>query len=124
MDMDLESSRDSTPSASHSHPAHASTPSLRDRLAKEKARAQARFQARAGSSSGGGINGNGEAGSKKTYENGKTGNAGTPEGGSQEPQDEMSRIRALLRPPPIPGVRNWGIPDEPEGVEPDPALVV
>jgi len=33
-------------------------------------------------------------------------------GPSEEPQDELSRIRALLRPPPIPGVEDWGIPPE------------
>lgn len=31
------------------------------------------------------------------------------------PQDEMARIRALLRPPPIAGVDDWGIPPEPTG---------
>ena len=31
------------------------------------------------------------------------------------PTDEMTRIRALLRPPPIPGVDDWGIPPEPTG---------
>lgn len=41
---------------------------------------------------------------------------------SEELQDEMSRIRALLRPPPIPGVEQWGIPTEPS-TPPDPALV-
>jgi HCNGP-like protein len=42
---------------------------------------------------------------------------------SEEPQDELSRIRALLRPPPIPGVEDWGIP--PESTEPaDPAITV
>jgi len=41
----------------------------------------------------------------------------------EEPQDELSRIRALLRPPPIPGVDDWGIP--PESNEPgDPAIAV
>jgi hypothetical protein len=44
-------------------------------------------------------------------------------GASEEPQDELSRIRALLRPPPIPGVDDWGIP--PESNEPvDPAIAV
>ncbi|KDR80402.1 hypothetical protein GALMADRAFT_154027 [Galerina marginata CBS 339.88] len=33
-------------------------------------------------------------------------------GPSEEPQDELSRIRALIRPPPIPGVEDWGIPPE------------
>ena len=38
-------------------------------------------------------------------------------------QDELSRIRALLVPPPIQGVDDWGIP--PESSEPcDPALFV
>ncbi|KAF9821666.1 hypothetical protein IEO21_00512 [Rhodonia placenta] len=38
-----------------------------------------------------------------------------------EPEDELMRIRALLHPPPIPGVDDWGIP--PEASEPcDPAL--
>lgn len=31
------------------------------------------------------------------------------------PVDELTRIRALLRPPPIPGVDDWGIPPEPSG---------
>ena len=44
-------------------------------------------------------------------------------GPSDEFQDELSRIRALLHPPPIPGVDDWGIP--PESSEPcDPALYV
>ncbi|PPQ86674.1 hypothetical protein CVT25_006749 [Psilocybe cyanescens] len=34
-------------------------------------------------------------------------------GPSEEPQDELARIRALLRPAPIPGVENWGIAPEP-----------
>lgn len=29
---------------------------------------------------------------------------------SEEPADELSRVRALLRPPPIPGMQDWGIP--------------
>jgi len=33
-------------------------------------------------------------------------------GPSEEPQDVFSRIRALLKPPPIPGVEDWGIPRE------------
>jgi len=38
-----------------------------------------------------------------------------------DPQDELTRIRALLMPPPIPGVEDWGIP--PASTEPcDPAL--
>jgi len=38
-----------------------------------------------------------------------------------DPEDDMSRIRALLRPPPIPGVEDWGIPPEPTG-ECDPEI--
>lgn len=42
---------------------------------------------------------------------------------SVEPQDELSQIRKLLRPEPIPGVVDWGIP--PECDTPcDPALLV
>lgn len=42
---------------------------------------------------------------------------------SDEFQDELSRIRSLLHPPPIPGVNDWGIP--PESSEPcDSALYV
>ncbi|KAJ6487625.1 HCNGP-like protein-domain-containing protein [Mycena sanguinolenta] len=38
-----------------------------------------------------------------------------------DPEDEMTRIRALLKPAPIPGVEDWGIP--PPSTEPcDPAL--
>ncbi|KAK7044917.1 HCNGP-domain-containing protein [Favolaschia claudopus] len=38
-----------------------------------------------------------------------------------DPQDELARIRALLKPPPIPGVEDWGIP--PPSTKPcDPAL--
>ncbi|KAJ7636915.1 HCNGP-like protein-domain-containing protein [Roridomyces roridus] len=38
-----------------------------------------------------------------------------------DPQDELTRIRALLKPPPIPGVEDWGIP--PASTEPcDPAI--
>ena len=37
--------------------------------------------------------------------------------------DDLARIRALLRPPPIHGVRDWGIPPEPEG-ECDPGIEV
>ena len=45
--------------------------------------------------------------------------AGPPD----ESQDELSRLRALLYPPPIPGVDDWGVP--PESSEPcDPALYV
>ncbi|KAF5375731.1 hypothetical protein D9615_009403 [Tricholomella constricta] len=29
---------------------------------------------------------------------------------ANQPQDELARIRALLHPPPIPGVEEWGIP--------------
>ncbi|KAF8634229.1 hypothetical protein AX15_000993 [Amanita polypyramis BW_CC] len=40
---------------------------------------------------------------------------------SREPTDEISRIRRLLRPPPIPDVEDWGIP--PESQQPcDPAI--
>lgn len=31
----------------------------------------------------------------------------------EDASDELARIRALLRPPPIPGVDDWGIPPEP-----------
>lgn len=45
------------------------------------------------------------------------------QGVSEEPQDELSRLRALLHPPPIPGVEDWGIP--PQSTEPcDPAIEV
>ncbi|KAJ7018686.1 HCNGP-domain-containing protein [Mycena alexandri] len=38
-----------------------------------------------------------------------------------DPEDELTRIRALLRPPPIPGTEDWGIP--PASTEPcDPAI--
>jgi hypothetical protein len=41
----------------------------------------------------------------------------------EEMQDELSQIRALLRPPSIPGVLDWGIP--PECDEPgNPAIAV
>ncbi|KAJ7471328.1 HCNGP-like protein-domain-containing protein [Mycena galericulata] len=40
---------------------------------------------------------------------------------SHDPLDELTHIRALLQPPPIPGVDDWGIP--PPSTEPcDPAL--
>ncbi|GBE85331.1 HCNGP-like protein-domain-containing protein [Sparassis latifolia] len=40
---------------------------------------------------------------------------------NEEPSDELTRVRAALRPPPIPGVEDWGIP--PESSEPcDPAI--
>lgn len=42
---------------------------------------------------------------------------------SEEVQDELSRIRALLRPPPIPGVEDWGIPPECDESG-DPAIAV
>ncbi|TBU55339.1 HCNGP-like protein-domain-containing protein [Dichomitus squalens] len=32
---------------------------------------------------------------------------------ADDPTDELTRIRQLLRPPPIPGVQDWGIPPEP-----------
>ncbi|KAG9025604.1 hypothetical protein FRB95_009967 [Tulasnella sp. JGI-2019a] len=38
------------------------------------------------------------------------------------PTEEAARIRQLLRPPPIKGVEEWGIPAEPEGVTCDPTL--
>lgn len=42
---------------------------------------------------------------------------------SDDPPDEMARIRTLLRPPPIPGVEDWGIP--PPSTEPcDPTIEV
>lgn len=40
-----------------------------------------------------------------------------------EPQDELSRIRTLLQPPPIPDVVDWGIPEE-CALACDPALQV
>jgi len=39
-----------------------------------------------------------------------------------EPDGEEAHLRALLHPPAIDGVENWGIPPRPEG-EPDPVLV-
>ncbi|KAF8068662.1 HCNGP-like protein-domain-containing protein [Lyophyllum atratum] len=40
---------------------------------------------------------------------------------AEQPQDELARIRALIHPPPIPGVEDWGIP--PASTEPpDPAI--
>ena len=40
-----------------------------------------------------------------------------------EPSDELTRIRSLLRPPPIPGLDDWGIP--PQSSEPcEPAIEV
>ncbi|KAH6871953.1 hypothetical protein BKA70DRAFT_1209791 [Coprinopsis sp. MPI-PUGE-AT-0042] len=41
--------------------------------------------------------------------------ANTTNGEAQEEEDEISKIRRLLRPPPISGVENWGIPDAPTG---------
>lgn len=42
---------------------------------------------------------------------------------SEEPPDELQCIRSLLKPPPIPGVDNWGIPLE--STDPgDPAIEV
>ncbi|KAF8068923.1 hypothetical protein FPV67DRAFT_1097217 [Lyophyllum atratum] len=35
---------------------------------------------------------------------------------AQQAQDELARIRALIQPPPIPGVEDWGIP--PASTEP------
>ncbi|TFK68326.1 hypothetical protein BDN72DRAFT_769422 [Pluteus cervinus] len=43
------------------------------------------------------------------------------EGDLPLPEDEISRIRVLLRPPSIPGLKNWGIPDETDKA-PDPSL--
>ena len=40
-----------------------------------------------------------------------------------EEEDEMTTIRGLLRPPPIPGIEAWGIPDAPDG-EVNPAVAV
>ena len=34
---------------------------------------------------------------------------------SDGPEDELTRIRFYLQPPPISGVDNWGIPPEPTG---------
>ncbi|KAI0720845.1 HCNGP-like protein-domain-containing protein [Cerioporus squamosus] len=36
-----------------------------------------------------------------------------PIGPREDPTDELARTRRLLRPPPIPGVQDWGIPPEP-----------
>jgi len=41
----------------------------------------------------------------------------------EEPPDDLQRIRALLYPPPIPGVANWGIP-EPSTEPCNPAIEV
>lgn len=37
---------------------------------------------------------------------------GDAKGGDEE--EELTRIRRLLRPPPIPGISDWGIPPEPD----------
>ncbi|KAH6890190.1 HCNGP-like protein-domain-containing protein [Coprinopsis sp. MPI-PUGE-AT-0042] len=37
--------------------------------------------------------------------------ANTTNGEAQEEEDEISKIRRLLRPAPIAGVENWGVPD-------------
>ncbi|KAL5480656.1 hypothetical protein ACEPAI_9596 [Sanghuangporus weigelae] len=44
---------------------------------------------------------------------------------SERQVDELARIRTLLRPPPIPGLDDWGIPPVPNGDddECDPALI-
>lgn len=43
-----------------------------------------------------------------------------PEQDTGSSTDELTRIRTLLRPPPIPGVDDWGIPPEPAGTcDPD-----
>jgi hypothetical protein len=40
---------------------------------------------------------------------------------TDDPPDELTRIRSLLRPPPIPGLDDWGIPRQ--STEPcDPAI--
>jgi hypothetical protein len=39
------------------------------------------------------------------------------------PEDEANRLRELLRPPPIPGIADWGIPP-PSSTPPDPSLQV
>jgi len=40
---------------------------------------------------------------------------------TDDPPDELTRIRSLLRPPPIPGLEDWGIP--PQSTEPcDPVI--
>ncbi|KAF8518387.1 HCNGP-like protein-domain-containing protein [Hysterangium stoloniferum] len=45
----------------------------------------------------------------------------SPHPSASNPEDELTRIRACLRPPPIPGVEDWGIP--PATAEPcDPEL--
>jgi len=49
------------------------------------------------------------------------GSSGSHSNTSREPIDEITRIRQLLRPPPIPGLKDWGIP--PETQQPcDPAI--
>lgn len=51
------------------------------------------------------------------------GSSGSHSNTSREPVDEITRIRQLLRPPPIPGLKDWGIP--PETQQPcDPAIAV
>lgn len=42
---------------------------------------------------------------------------------SQEPEDELARIRGLLRPLPVPGIVDWGIPP-PTSEQCDPELEV
>ena len=42
---------------------------------------------------------------------------------SEKQGDELTRIRALLRPPPISGMDDWGIPPAADEEECDPALV-
>lgn len=47
----------------------------------------------------------------------------TMDSDAHTPVDELSRIRALLVPPAIPGVEDWGIP--PASLDPpDPAIAV
>ncbi|KAF7351444.1 HCNGP-domain-containing protein [Mycena sanguinolenta] len=71
-----------------------------------------------------------QAPSKKVEASTSTASTGTGTGGENaaasssslpDPEDELTRIRELLKPAPIPGVEDWGIP--PASTEPcDPAL--
>jgi hypothetical protein len=49
-----------------------------------------------------------------------------PNDNEGEEQDELAQLRKLLRPPPIPGVEDWGIPPEPDegAVDLDPEVLV
>lgn len=49
--------------------------------------------------------------------------APAPEQDSDGGEDEMTRLRRVLAPPPIPGVPDYGIPPAPPGAPP-PALTV